>query len=116
MITKYAYYEGRWGGTPQILLEELRQRNVFQDNFGGKSNANPYWYGAVLRYEALEQQLPFIKPSRRAEIIDAFKNDELSPIVRLLGLTLERMWKQMSTEFLQAYSEWLSKNRSVEFK
>ena len=90
MIDKLSYYKGRWGGESEILLEELRKRGIFEDGFTGSTDASPYWYGTILNFETLYEKMPLIKKERLAEIAEIYINSDLSPIVRLLGLSLKR--------------------------
>ena len=95
-MNRLSYYQGEWGGVSEILLEELRYRGVFLKGFSQEENrdASPYWYGTILDFERLEEQLPLVKESRRAEIVRIYKSCEVSPIVQLLGSTLERIWNR----------------------
>lgn len=90
MIDKLSYYKGSWGGESQILLEELRKREVFENGFTGFTDASPYWYGTVLDFEKLDKRMPLIKKERLKKIVEIYLDDSHSPIVRLLGLTLKR--------------------------
>ena len=91
-MKKLSYLKGIWGGYPEVLIEELRAREVFI-GLAGQTDASPYWYGTILDYVKLKKVLPLIKKSRRAEIVETYKENDLSPMVRLLGCELERLWK-----------------------
>lgn len=97
MISRLAYGKGSWGGTSEILLEELRLRGVFERSFvsegsSNKNDASPYWYGTVLNYFSLQKNMPYIKKEKLREIVEIYISDLHSPIIRLLGLTLKRTY------------------------
>ena len=60
-------------------------------------DANPYWYGSILEFNTFEAEAlsllrsKSIKVSRMREFAESCKTEDLSPIVRLVGFTLERI-------------------------
>lgn len=94
MISRIAYYKGNFlGDDSEILIEELRKREVFEKGFGNdndpnKKNASPYCYGTIINYEKLYKRMPLIKESRLKKIVDVYMSDCNCPVIQLLGIAL----------------------------
>lgn len=74
------------------FLEYLRAKECFE-GIRGQKNASPYWYGTVLCFNQFEKEVhsllenKSIKPERLKELFLSAKEDSLSPIVRLIGMS-----------------------------
>lgn len=73
------------------VLDYLREVDCFQ-GLGGKPKANPYWYGTIMDFPAVEAGLKEIQGAKvfedeeLKEILENYRTDEGSPIVRLVGI------------------------------
>jgi hypothetical protein len=98
MIKRHSICSASWGGESEIILEELRARGAFERGFGGeesnKTDASPYWYGTILNFKTLDSVMPKIKKERLERIAESYIDNLNSPIVRLLGFTLQRKAKE----------------------
>lgn len=80
----------------EVLLQYLRGKNCFQ-SVVGEPKANPYWYGTIMDFIKVEAEIKSllaarsIKTARMKEFAESAKNNDLSPIVRLVGFTIERL-------------------------
>lgn len=83
------------------FLQYLREEGCFS-HMAGKEKANPYWWGSALDFVQLEKVVrqlvkeKSLKLSRLKEFADNCAKDYLSPIVRLTGLTLQRLVGELS--------------------
>jgi len=90
---------GGWGGDKEILVEYLKRREVYENGFTGRTPANPYAWGTVLNFDKFETEIraliasKSLKIKRLESIAESMSNDINSPIVRLSGLTLQRLLK-----------------------
>ena len=80
------------------FLEYLRAVGCFS-HMNGDKKANPFWWGSLLEFNTFEKEIKkliesrSIKLTRLKEFASLYVNEELSPIVRLTGLTLNRIIK-----------------------
>jgi hypothetical protein len=74
------------------FLEYLRAKECFE-GIRGQKNASPYWYGTVLCFNEFENEIrnlianKSIKPKRLKQLFLSAKEETLSPIVRLVGIS-----------------------------
>ena len=95
---RYAYRANSWSRS-EGFIQYLREENCFS-HMGGQQKANPYWWGALLDFARLEIVLnqlfanKSIKLARLEEFARDYAQQDLSPIVRLTGFTIERFVKK----------------------
>lgn len=67
----------------------------------GQQRANPYWWGAILDFNQLEKVLKelvenkSIKLERLKEFASYYEENDLSPIVRLTGISINRFVRSL---------------------
>lgn len=94
-----AYKTNIWSELEAFLFY-LRKKDCFT-SIAGKPDANPYWWGSIFDFEKGKKETKelilnkSIKKSRMKYILDAAENDWDSPTVRLVGIYLKRVLKEL---------------------
>lgn len=94
---RQAYLANSWSRS-EGFLAYLRAQGCFSHG-NGDGKANPYWYGSILEFNTLDRVVKealaskSISKKRLAEFAETYAEEDLSPIVRLTGLTLRRAAK-----------------------